>query len=238
MDKSEKNYQIHISKTLYTQPRIIHSLRQDTDINLYWMGTSAYLEKELRPIRFPLHRGLLGYRIFIIHKDHQIKFSTVKKLADLQNFQGVQGQSWSDNEILNKAGLNQTQIQYEHIFHMINAGDRFDYFSRGIVEAFSEVDSHIKELPNLAIESEVLLVYPFSQFFFTNPSNEELAEALERGFEKAYQDGSFLDFFLNHPRILSVFEKVNIENRIRIDIPNPQSTQETADIPAQYFHSN
>jgi hypothetical protein len=201
------------------------------------MGTSEYLEKELRPIRFPLHRELLGYRIFIIHKDQQKKSSHIKRLADLQKLQGAQGRSWSDNEILNKAGLNQTQTKHEHIFHMINAGDRVDYFSRGIVEAFSEVESHIEELPNLVIESEVLLVYPFSQFFFTNPSNKELAEALERGFEKAYQDGSFLEFFSNHPRIKSVFEKSNIKNRIRIYIENPLLSKKTANIPAQYFHN-
>lgn len=237
LQKAKGEHEITISSTEYTQARIIKELKEGSNkINLYWMGTSAKLEKDLLPIRFPVYRGLLGHRIFIIHRDDQVKFNNVKTLVDLQNYKGIQGIGWTDIEILEHSGLKQEMAKYENIFKMINRGARADYFSRGINEAFVEVDARKDKLPNLAVEKKVLLVYPFAMFFFTNRSNQELAKILEEGFYKASSDGSLNNYFYNHPYIKKTFKQANIKNRIRIEITNPSLSSETIAIPNKYWH--
>jgi len=236
LNKTGVSYKIKSSSTKYSQARIIEMLKSGRKINLYWMGTSKNLEKTLLPIRYPIDRGLLGYRIFIIHKDHQNKFDKIQTLTDLQKLRGVQGIGWSDITILENSGLKQHKNLYENIFKMVHYGGRVDYFSRGVSEAFTEVAARKIELSNLAIDKNILLVYPFTMFFFTNRSNLELARVLERGFQNAYEDGSFLKFFYNHPKITAVFNKAGLKHRVRIDIPNPLLTPETAAIPNKYWH--
>lgn len=237
LQKAKGEHKITISSTTYTQGRIITTLKGSSNkINLYWMGTSAEFEKDLRPIRFPVYRGLLGHRIFIIHKGDQAKFDSVKTLVDLQKYKGAQGVGWSDIKILRHSGLKQHETKYENIFKMVNKGGKIDYFSRGVTEAFVEVEARKDKLPNLAVERKVLLVYPFAMFFFTSRSNEELAGVLEEGFREAYKDGSFNKYFYNHPDIKKIFKEANIDNRIRIEIPNPLLTPETVSIPNKFWH--
>lgn len=237
LEKAGVDYKITLAPVVYSQARIVHELKTGSDkINLYWMGTSDELERELRPIRFPVYRGLLGYRVFIINKRHQVRFDGVKSLEDLQKFIGIQGIGWTDTAILEHSGLRQLTGRYANIFKMINSGDRVDYFSRGISEGYVEVASRQNNDPELAIEKKLLLVYPFAMFFFTNSENTALAKTLEKGFRKAYQDGSFHQFFYNHPHIREMFEQTDIQNRLRIDIPNPFLPPETLAIPKQYWH--
>lgn len=237
LEKTEVKYKITTLSTNWTQARIIAELKRGSDkINLYWMGTSTKLERDLLPIRFPIYRGLLGYRIFIIHKDDQVKFKNIKTLSDLQKYKGAQGLGWADIEILEHSGLKQYTTLYESIFKMINKGGRVDYFSRGISEAFAEVDLRKDKLPNLHIENKLLLVYPFAMFFFTGRTNQELAGILEYGFRKAYEDGSLNNYFYNHPAVKKVFKQTIIDNRVQIDIPNPLLTPESEALPNKYWH--
>ena len=55
--------------------------------------------------------------------------------------------------------------KYDSIFKMIDLGGRIDYFSRGVMEAFMEVEERKHQCPNLAVEKNVLLVYPFAMSF-------------------------------------------------------------------------
>lgn len=237
LNKSGVQYSITLSDAgISTQARDIQRLKANQDINLGWFGTSPELEKDLLPIRYPIWRGLLGYRVFIINKDNQPAFDQVNTLDDLRRFSGSQGIGWTDIAILEHSGLKQEASPYDSIFAKVNAR-RIDYFSRGITEAFREVETRQKEFPNLVVERHILLVYPFDGFFFTNKKNPQLAKALEEGFRKAYADGSFKKFFYAHPAVKTMIEKANINGRTRINIPNPLLTPETQAIPDQYWHS-
>jgi len=153
LKKAGVDYKITLAPVVYSQTRIIHELKTGSGkINLYWMGTSDALEKDLRPIRFPVYRGLLGYRVFIINNRHQVRFDAVKGLEDLQKFIGIQGIGWTDIAILEHSGLGQLTGRYTNILKMIHSGDRVDYFSRGISEGYVEVNSHQNNYPNLAVE--------------------------------------------------------------------------------------
>ena len=101
LQKAGVDYKISFRKKAWTQARIIRMLEKNSNkINLYWVGTSAEFERRMRPVRFPLYRGLLGYRIFIIHKDDQDRFNKTRTLGGLQKLKGAQGIGWSDIQIL------------------------------------------------------------------------------------------------------------------------------------------
>jgi len=93
---------------------------KNSDINVMWFGTSAAYEKELLPIRFPLYRGILGHRVFIINQKSQVDFDKIKNLNDLQSMVGGQGIGWSDVDILEYSGLKQEQASYDNLFKMID----------------------------------------------------------------------------------------------------------------------
>lgn len=236
LDKVNVNYEFKPTKHIYTQSRVISELKKGEKINIHWMGSSVQLEKELRPIRFPIYRGLLGHRVFIINKNDQKLFSLINSLEDLQKFKGVQGIGWSDTAILESSGLEQHIAKYENIFNMINKGGRISYFSRGLNEAFDEVQIRESELSNLSVEKDLVLIYPFSMFLFVNKNDDKLATLLEQGFKKAYDDGSFEKFFYSHPKIKESLEKSNLKNRIKIEIANPFLTPQTMAIDEQYWH--
>jgi hypothetical protein len=124
---------------------------------------------------------------------------------------------------------------YENLFSMVER-DRVDCFLRGAHEVVGDVTKRKAEHPDLAVESAVMLVYPFTSFFFVNKNDTALAEALETGLKKAYEDGSFMEHFNNHPAIKAIFDEAHIEQRRRFDIPNPLLTEETKAIPDLYWH--
>ena len=237
LGKANFSYRIQFEENLLSQARIVSSLKNPEEgIDLYWMGTSPKLEKELRAVHFPIYQGLLGYRVFIIHKNQQIEFNKIQSLADLQRKTGIQGVGWADISILEAAGLKQQTSQYNSILQMINSGHRHYYFSRGIHEAFAEVDAAKNDYPNLVVDDNVLLIYPLAMFFFTNKKNETLANAIENGLKAAHKDGSFHRYFEQEPSTKRALEKANIKNRRWIRIDNPYLTPETQAINSQYWH--
>jgi len=236
LGKVPGNYKITKSSTAYTQLHIIHELhRGSTLINLHWAGTSPDLESNLIPIYFPIYRGLMGYRVFVISKDKKNVFEKVNNLDDLSRLEGAQGMGWSDKQLLEVSGLKQYSANYEYIFSMIDKG-RIDYFSRGIMEAYSEVAARKSALSNLIVDENILLFYPFATYFFVNRNNPELATLLSSAFVRAYEDGSFLNYFNNHPKIRNALELLNNDNRLIINIPNPFLTQQTKNLPARYWY--
>lgn len=235
LDHSKVPYTLSVEHEM-TQARIIHELKLNTGrVNLHVMGTSKELEEDLLPIRVPISRGLAGYRLFIIHKDKQQLFDSTTSIKALQALLGLQGIGWTDVEILQYSGLKQKQVDYQKIFYLLDMG-RADYFSRSLHEVYAEVAQHKKQCKNLVVEQEVLLVYPFALFAFTNRENKELAKILEGAFEKAYKDGVFTSFFYSHPHIKEALEKAQIDNRVIVKIPNPLMTNETKAIPQRYWH--
>jgi len=234
LNKTERRYQLTTTDTFYSQARAVESLKANK-IQVYWMGTSTKAEQELNAIRFPIYRGLMGFRVFIINKDSQPTFRKLINLKGLQGFTGVQGIGWADVEILETSGLDQQEHHYETAFQLIQA-KRVDYFSRSIHEAFLEVDNRIDKYPDLKVDEQILLTYPFAMFFFTGKDNTELADLIKSGFESSYKDGSFIEFFYSHPAIKGVITKSNLKARARIDIPNHTLSKESQLIPSQYWH--
>ncbi|WP_331351108.1 diguanylate cyclase [Cellvibrio sp. UBA7671] len=194
-------------------------------VDLMWAATDRDIENKLQPVRIPLLKGLLGHRIFLIHKNDQAKFDRVKTFADLQNLKLGQGTTWADTKILeaNKLTVVKTN-KYPSLLYMLD-GNRFDAFPRGVQEPWTEVNS-ISGL-ELEVEKRIMLVYKMPFYFFVSKNNQKLAKDLELGLNRAIADGSFDKAFFSDPAIRTAVEKADLKNRLVFQLENPQLPEET-----------
>jgi hypothetical protein len=191
----------------------------ENTVNVIWTTSSKERENSLLPIRIPIRKGLLGYRIFLIKKEDQKIFSNIQTVEQLKQLTVGQGHIWNDVIVFKENDFSiVTGPNYEGLFRMLLKG-RFDYFSRGVNEAPSEYESRKEMYPNLAIEDSILLYYPWPKFFFTSKKNIKLAQRIEQGLNMMIEDGSFDALFLKYHK--EDIERVNLKDRKLFRINNP-----------------
>lgn len=210
------NWQEPVENT--SEERIV-SMLMDNELDVVWYASTSNLEERLLPVRIPIYRGLLGYRVLMIKKGTQHKFDGVKTLEDLSQFSLGQGRFWADTQVLESNGLKVVKVlKYEGLFFMLD-GDRFDGYPRGVHEPWSEIQRY----PKLAldVEQNILLSYINPFYFFVNKANPELARDIERGLRIAIEDGSFNEYFMSDPTVKDVINKANLKDRVVLRLTNP-----------------
>jgi hypothetical protein len=213
-------YRIELSKSFYNPQRAEIELRKGTEVNIDGLTLSSVTTKDrIIPIHFPVMKGVLGYRTFLIHKKDRDKFANIKTLDELKQLRVGQGIGWGDIPIFKHHDFKvATGKDYDSLFDMLIAG-RFDYFSRGIGEALPEYNQHKTRLPDLWIEETILLYYPYPIYFFVNHQYPKLAERVQRGLELMLEDGSFDEYFLQYHE--PMLEQAGIKDRKLFRIENP-----------------
>jgi hypothetical protein len=207
-----------------SEERIVQML-VDGDLDIAWYASTNDLEERLLPVRIPMYRGLLGYRVLMIKKGTQHKFNSVKTLEDLRRFSLGQGLFWADTQVLESNGLHVVKVlKYEGLFHMLD-GDRFDAYPRGVHEPWAEIQRY--PALQLDVEDNLILSYINPFYFFVNKSNPDLARDIETGLRIAIEDGSFNEYFLADPTIKDVINRANFKDRLIIKLNNPKLPKQT-----------
>ncbi len=224
LSKIDHQYTIEHATGLRTSARSIENV-ESGELSLVWGSADAQLEQTLLPVRIPLYKGLLGHRIFIIHKDAQHRFNSVRTLDDLKQFTFAQGATWADAQVLEQNGLRVLKVhKYHSLFHMLDGG-RYDAFPRGLQEPWQELTAW-REL-DLTVESRVMLVYRMPFYFFVGRHNPQLAADIERGLNLAIADGSFDEYFFKDPTVRDALQRSDIQNRVVIELKNPSLPSQT-----------
>ncbi len=228
------NYQVEISHENFTQTRTNEEVRSKGLLDVCWTSSDSNIESLLRPIRIPLFKGLLGYRIFIINKNDQAKFDQVQTLEDLKKLTIGQGRTWADGRILEANGFNVIKTnKYPSLFYMVEGG-RFDAFPRGVNEPFGELEARTNM--ELAVEKNLMLYYRMPFYLFVAPDNQGLAKDLETGFARAIANGEFDKVFYGDKAVQDVMHKANMKNRKLFKLDNPLLSKETpVDRPELWF---
>ena len=196
----------------------------ENGINVLWNPGSVKLEKEFLAIKIPLRKGLLGYRVMLIRKDKQTMFDAVRSVEDLKKIRFGQGTGWIDNAIYQHQGLPLVEAPYPQLFAMLDA-ERFDAFPRGIGEILDELEMQKEKLPNLAVEKNLLLYYPFPYYFFFNKKDAALKHRVETGLKMMLKDGSFDAIFIKYHQ--QALQKLDLRNRRVIALTNPDLSPDT-----------
>lgn len=180
-----------------TQGRI-SALLDHNHVDIIWSGTNSERELNYLPIKIPLFRGLLGYRVLLIRQEDKSKFLQIKTPSQLKQLTACQGTHWPDSDILETNGYLVLRVADFHTMYKMLANKRCDYFPRAIFEGYAEQKMAIKSFSNIIVMDDLILNYKLPFYYFVQKNNTELAQRLERGLTTALADGSFMDLMQNH----------------------------------------
>ncbi|GJI95410.1 hypothetical protein RugamoR57_21280 [Duganella caerulea] len=221
-------FEQHQSDVAMSPPRVVQEMTSPSGrINIFVRATSPELERQFMPVRLPVDRGLLGYRLLLIRAADQQRFSQVKTIADLRRLRAGLGQGWADVPILEKAGVPVVEgSSYEGLFAMLEAG-RFDFYSRSADEALREFQERHDGHPRMAVEQTLLLHYPLPRYFFVRRDAEGklLAKRIETGMEMMIKDGTLDTLFQRYKGDL--IKTTAMQKRRVIHLANPKLTPQT-----------
>jgi len=217
LSKGAPEHQLQASRVPMAKSRALLQLESNNGIDVVWAMTTREREASLTPIRIPIDRGLLGWRIFLVNKRDQGEFGKVDSLEKLRAHAAGQGHDWPDATILRANGLTVVPApSYDGLFRMLQTG-RFQYFPRGIGEIWDEARRHADL--DIVVEERLALHYPACVYFFVNRNNAALATLLERGLRRAISDGSFNELFNGFHG--DSIKRGNLRTRNVIELYNP-----------------
>ncbi|OYU44444.1 MAG: hypothetical protein CFE44_12880 [Burkholderiales bacterium PBB4] len=225
LKKSGIDYQLRPSNRAgILQGRAILALeRGDPEVTLLWTMTDKEREAKLLPIRIPIYKGLIGWRIPIVRASDKDRFKHIKTKEDLLRYTAGQGHDWPDTPILRSNGFQvKTSSYYDGLFSMLALG-RFDFFPRSMAEIWGEVAT--SKTPGLVVEPHIVLHYPAAFYYFVSKRNPQLARDLERGLNLAIADGSFDALFQEYHG--DTIARAGIKGRTIIRLAPPRLPPET-----------
>lgn len=225
-------YEMTPSHTGMNEARYLIELGKGESINIAWSSTSVAKETEFLPIRIPLRKGLLGYRVALIAKEKQAQIDTIKTSDDLKKLTTGQGIGWGDVKLYRANGFSVTEAPYNDLF-ALTANARIDLFPRGIGEIFAEYAAQKDRNPNLAIEKNLLIYYPWPYYFFFNKKDAALKHRVETGIRMMLKDGSFDALFKKHND--AAIKQATLKGRRIIRIRNELLPPDTPTDPALWF---
>lgn len=192
LQRINPDYRVQLHPVRMQQGRAIVRLQNSEGIDVISTMTSVERENSMLPIRIPIDKGLIGWRLLLINKANASKFRSVLTLEDLKKLTAGQGIDWPDTAILRGSGLSvYGTSNYASLFHMLES-ERIDYFPRAVTEIWTELDLYHK---HLMVEPGIVLRYPTAIYFFVRKGNTRLAADIRDGLEKMIADGSFEKLF-------------------------------------------
>lgn len=205
------------------QGRAKSLLQHGQGIDVVWAMTSIETEANLLPIRIPIFKGLISWRLLLIHQRHAEKFKKITSADALKRMVAGQGHDWPDTPILRANGYRvHGSSDYGSLFRMLKQ-NRIDFFPRSIVEIWAEAEIHRND--GIIVEPAMLLRYPSAFYFFVNKNNTKLAAELTAGLEMMIQDGTFDRLF--HAYHDDAINKAALKTRTVFELDNPILPPET-----------
>ena len=190
-------------------------------INIAFLAENRELSAHLVPVRVPVDRGLLGYRILLIRKSDQPRFAAIESLGALRAMKFGSLATWDDSAIMSANGIQVVDgNSYDGLFKMLVMG-RFAAFSRSIREVAHEYGRRNLQASGLAIERHLLLHYPMPVYFWL-PNTEQgrrQAERVRRGLEAMVADGELRRMF--DLAYAEQFAALDLKHRMVIELANP-----------------
>lgn len=219
----DDNYEIHAYGKDIPKIRAFELMANNSGIDVIFGGATPDREANYQPIRFPLFKGLYGWRISLIHQDNSSLFSTIDNLEKLKTIKAGQFHSWSDTKVLLSNELN-VVAGSDHIglYKMLHS-KRFDYFPRSVLEVVGDYQAF--EHLNIAIDPHAIIHYPAAYYIYVRKGNDTLASAIKYGLERALKDGALDKLFNQYYG--DVINRIKSEKRHVIKLKNPRLSSKT-----------
>lgn len=240
LDHMPGDHNIFYVDTPHSQGRSFRELASGSAaINVLYSGYSREREATTRMVYVPLTRGLLGHRMFIMHKEALPSLqgiTTVDQLARRITV-GI-GTTRPGEIILPAAGFSIVRSPSHQLIPMLLRG-RFT----GLFYGLDEVDILLQEITSqtggadMVLNTNFVLAYPFDSFFFTAPGDTIRAQLIEQGLKNAYASGAFMQHFESFPPIQAGLALMQRHEPKLFTIENPDLSDAVKAIPAEYWHN-
>ncbi|MCP4119615.1 MAG: hypothetical protein GY737_30285 [Desulfobacteraceae bacterium] len=218
--ESDGPYSLEPVNVKATQKRGLILLEQGTKVNVGFFPLNKERESRFIPVRIPILSGILGYRVCLIRKESLSDFSEIESLEQLKTkFKAGFGSQWADMGILRANNIPVVgTVKYDGLFKMLS-GRRFDYFPRGINEAWNELSDEKTDHSDLTVAPDFALYYPYPVYFFVNKNHPEIADRIERGLKISLENGTFRKLFLQYHG--DIIRQADLKNRKMFMLENP-----------------
>ena len=217
LQKTSVRFELRPSIKPMQQARALKRLEENLDVNVVWTMTDVQREQQLLPIRIPITRGLIGWRVFVSHKNSAFLNAPIKSISDLLKFSPVQGIAWPDTKILQANGFNViTARDYKEGTELIN-NKLADFYPRSVIEVFKELENTYSK--DMRLREGLAVYYLSAMYFFTNKQNLTLSRLIETGLNRAIADGSYDVLFNEH--FGEILNKLDIQNGLYFRLANP-----------------
>ena len=194
-------------------------------INTAMVVTTPEWEAAAVPIRIPLRRGILNYRLLLINKNKLADFANVKTIEQLREKSVGLRRHWATWQSMTHLGYNVVSAySYEAIFAMLDK-QRFDYIPRGIHEIYDEIETRKNDLTNLMVEPNLALYIPAPFYVFISPNEPRLIKRFELGLSRMVENGELKDMLNKH--YSKFLQRADLKNRIILNVGNPDLPDKT-----------
>lgn len=213
------DYRIWLDAPIMNNVRALEEIKKGRIINTFMALTNEQWEESTIPIKIPVRKGILNYRLLLINKKDIEIFSKVKSAEDLKRLKPGLKTDWTINKIMHKLNFDIVEIsEYEGLFYMLDRG-RFDFIPRGINEIYGEYEQNKTEFSNLIVEPNLVVVIPSPTYIFVSPEYPQLAERIRLGLERMIKNNKFNEIFDRHYK--DFIKKADLKHRHLIDLGNP-----------------
>ncbi|GAA0856722.1 amino acid ABC transporter substrate-binding protein [Aliiglaciecola litoralis] len=218
LDQTGVNYRLIPTDKPLLQEKALKQLAENRNVNVVWSMTDTDRESRLLPIRIPIYKGLIGWRVFMVRQDRLKEFKAIDTLQALLKLKPIQGYDWPDTRILQSNGFDvNTSKSYTGLFTML-AQKQGDFLPRSLIEVWAEFDSEDLH-ESIRVEPSLGVRYPAAMYFFVNKNNKTLARLLEVGMEKAIANGQFDELF--NQQFDTSLKRADMDTRFFFEIDNP-----------------
>ncbi len=230
LQATEKKYgPFRMKASLFmTEDRQIKELaKKDNKLSIMIRETSRGLEDKFIPVRIPIDKNLIGYRVLLITKNNKDLFKNVNSIEDFKKITMGQGAGWGDVDILQKAGFQvSTQVYYDKIFEGLVKGE-YQAFPRAATEIINEYEKRKLKMPELMIEENLLLYYPLPTYFWFSNSErgKKLAARAQEGMETIVANGTLEKLFDQYYK--GDIAALKLKKRKAFKIANPHLPTDT-----------
>ncbi len=205
--------------------RALELMVQGETLNVYYAPADVDWERRVTPIRIPVRRGLLNYRLLLINRTGLDSFVRIDNADDLKRMSVGLRMHWTTTKVMKALGYKIVPSNtYDTLFSMLQQR-RYDFSPRGVNEIFGELEARRDEAPDLMIEPRLALFMPMPVYLYVSPKHPRLAERLRSGFAVIMANGVFETLFAKY--FSDQISRANLEDRYIINVGNPLLSKAT-----------
>jgi hypothetical protein len=212
-------YKIVIHEHSMSNERHMQEMKKGELINARVGLATPERESALIPIKIPIRRGLLNYRLLLANKSELSKFEGIETLEQLKTLKVGLLERWITSDILQHHNFELLRIpEYRSLLRMLQA-KRFDYTVRGVNEIYTELDFNQPSGADFAVVPNIGVYINSPTYLFISKRHPRLAKRIEIGFELMLKNGQFEQIFNKWHQ--NSIDRANLKSRKFITIDNP-----------------